>query len=76
VPDADSPRFHLLSTVAVGKGDSSRENPYFLAIFAQELKHFPTFCVEVSNAALKSLNRMREESKKNTLTLVDMECDY
>ncbi|KAL6845417.1 hypothetical protein ACP4OV_024912 [Aristida adscensionis] len=41
-----------------------------------ELKQFPTLRVEVSNAALKSLDRMREESKKNTLKLVDMECSY
>jgi hypothetical protein len=60
----------------VGKATVREKILIFLAIFAQELKHFPTFCVEVSNAALKSLNRMREESKKNTLTLVDMECDY
>ncbi|GJM93559.1 hypothetical protein PR202_ga10124 [Eleusine coracana subsp. coracana] len=41
-----------------------------------ELKQFPTLRVEVSNAAFKSLDRMRDESKKNTLKLVDMECDY
>lgn len=47
-----------------------------LATFTQELKQFPTLRVEVGNAALKSLDRMRAESKKNTLKLVDMECDY
>jgi len=32
--------------------------------------------VEVGNAAFESLDRMRDESKKNTLKLVDMECSY
>uniref|UniRef100_A0A0D9V465 GED domain-containing protein n=1 Tax=Leersia perrieri TaxID=77586 RepID=A0A0D9V465_9ORYZ len=41
-----------------------------------ELKQFPTLRVEVSNAAFESLDRMRNESKKNTLKLVDMECSY
>lgn len=42
----------------------------------QELKQFPTLRVEVSSAAFDSLERMREESKKATLKLVDMECSY
>jgi len=42
----------------------------------QELKQFPTLRVEVSSAAFKALDRMRDESKKNTLMLVDMECSY
>ena len=42
----------------------------------QELKQFPTLRVEVSGAAFKALDRMRDESKKNTLMLVDMECSY
>ncbi|KAF0916872.1 hypothetical protein E2562_014611 [Oryza meyeriana var. granulata] len=41
-----------------------------------ELKQFPTLRVEVSNAAFESLDRMRNESKRNTLKLVDMECSY
>ncbi|PWZ17887.1 Dynamin-related protein 5A [Zea mays] len=41
-----------------------------------ELKQFPTLRVEVGNAAFESLDRMRDESKKNTLKLVDMECSY
>lgn len=32
--------------------------------------------MEVTNAACDSLERMREESKKATLKLVDMECSY
>lgn len=32
--------------------------------------------MEVGNAAVESLVRMREESKKATLQLVDMECGY
>jgi hypothetical protein len=41
-----------------------------------ELKQFPTLRVEVGNAAFESFYRMRDESKKNTLKLVDMECSY
>ncbi|CAM0150626.1 unnamed protein product [Urochloa decumbens] len=41
-----------------------------------ELKQFPTLRVEVGSAAFKALDRMRDESKKNTLMLVDMECSY
>ncbi|GJM89698.1 hypothetical protein PR202_ga05910 [Eleusine coracana subsp. coracana] len=41
-----------------------------------ELKQFPTLRVEVGNAAFESLDRMRDESRKNTLKLVDMECSY
>lgn len=32
--------------------------------------------MEVGNAAFESLERMREESRKATLKLVDMECSY
>ncbi|KAH7682146.1 Dynamin protein [Dioscorea alata] len=41
-----------------------------------ELKQYPTLKVEVGNAAFDSLDRMRDESKKATLKLVDMECSY
>lgn len=41
-----------------------------------ELKQYPTLRVEVGNAAIDSLERMRDESKKATLKLVDMECCY
>ncbi|CAL9122050.1 unnamed protein product [Musa textilis] len=41
-----------------------------------ELKQYPTLRVEVANAAFESLERMREESRKATLKLVDMECSY
>ncbi|XP_022770588.1 dynamin-related protein 1B isoform X3 [Durio zibethinus] len=41
-----------------------------------ELKQYPTLRVEVGNAAIESLERLREESKKATLQLVDMECGY
>lgn len=43
---------------------------------SQELKQYPGLRVEVGNAAIDSLERMREESKKATLQLVDMECGY
>ncbi|KAJ7945054.1 dynamin-like protein [Quillaja saponaria] len=41
-----------------------------------ELKQYPSLRVEVGNAASESLERMRAESKKATLQLVDMECSY
>ncbi|KAL4598915.1 hypothetical protein ACB092_11G091600 [Castanea dentata] len=41
-----------------------------------ELKQYPTLRVEVGTAAIDSLDRMRGESKKATLQLVDMECCY
>ncbi|CAN1138688.1 Dynamin-related protein 5A [Linum perenne] len=41
-----------------------------------ELRQFPALRVELSNAASESLDRMKEESRKATLKLVDMECSY
>ncbi|CAL0315393.1 unnamed protein product [Lupinus luteus] len=41
-----------------------------------ELKQYPTLRVELGSAAVESLERMREESKKATLLLVDMESGY
>nr|AAB63528.1 dynamin-like GTP binding protein [Arabidopsis thaliana] len=41
-----------------------------------ELKQYPALRVEVTNAAIESLDKMREGSKKATLQLVDMECSY
>ncbi|KAL0547003.1 hypothetical protein IC582_016924 [Cucumis melo] len=41
-----------------------------------ELKQYPGLRVEVGNAAIESLERMREQSKKASLQLVDMECSY
>ncbi|CAL9007465.1 unnamed protein product [Prunus brigantina] len=41
-----------------------------------ELKQYPPLRVEVANAAFESLERMKEESKRATLQLVDMECGY
>ncbi|KAG9160119.1 hypothetical protein Leryth_015018 [Lithospermum erythrorhizon] len=41
-----------------------------------ELKQYPSLRVEVSKAAIESLERMRDESKRATLQLVDMECSY
>ncbi|XP_004306673.1 PREDICTED: dynamin-related protein 1A [Fragaria vesca subsp. vesca] len=41
-----------------------------------ELKQYPTLRVEVGNAAFESLDRMKEESKRATMQLVDMECGY
>lgn len=44
--------------------------------FLQELKQYPSLRVEVGNAAIESLDRMKEESKRATLQLVEMECSY
>ncbi|XP_027339991.1 dynamin-related protein 5A isoform X2 [Abrus precatorius] len=41
-----------------------------------DLKQYPGLRVEVGAAAVDSLERMRDESKKATLQLVDMECGY
>ncbi|KAL1809463.1 hypothetical protein DCAR_0729005 [Daucus carota subsp. sativus] len=41
-----------------------------------ELKQYPSLRVEVSNAAIESLDKMKLESKKATLQLVEMECCY
>ncbi|KAG8391944.1 hypothetical protein BUALT_Bualt01G0239700 [Buddleja alternifolia] len=41
-----------------------------------ELKQYPSLRVEVNGAAVESLDRMKEESKKATLQLVEMECSY
>ncbi|KAL9256676.1 Dynamin-related protein [Drosera capensis] len=41
-----------------------------------ELRQYPTLRVEVNNAACEALERMREESKKATVLLVDMEYGY
>ncbi|CAL5339896.1 unnamed protein product [Camellia sinensis] len=42
----------------------------------EELKQYPTLRVEVANAACESLDRMKEESKKASLQLVEMEYSY
>ncbi|KAF3448718.1 hypothetical protein FNV43_RR09431 [Rhamnella rubrinervis] len=47
-----------------------------IAADAGELRQYPGLRVEVGNAACDSLERMRDESKKATLKLVDMECSY
>ncbi|XP_042046360.1 phragmoplastin DRP1A-like [Salvia splendens] len=41
-----------------------------------ELKQYPSLRMEVSKAAVESLERMKEESKRATLQLVEMECSY
>ncbi|KAJ7004261.1 hypothetical protein NC653_009207 [Populus alba x Populus x berolinensis] len=41
-----------------------------------ELKQYTALRVEVSDAAIESLERMKQASKKATLQLVDMECSY
>ncbi|WRX19381.1 Dynamin stalk domain - like 6 [Theobroma cacao] len=42
----------------------------------QELKRFPTLQAEIAGAANEALERFREDSKKTTLRLVDMESSY
>ncbi|XP_047315652.1 phragmoplastin DRP1A-like [Impatiens glandulifera] len=41
-----------------------------------ELKQYPTLRVEVANAACESLDRMKEESRRAILQLVEMEYNY
>ncbi|XP_047949968.1 dynamin-related protein 5A-like [Salvia hispanica] len=41
-----------------------------------ELKQYPSLRVEVGNAAIESLDRMKEESRKATIQLVEMENSY
>ncbi|KAI3764349.1 hypothetical protein L2E82_14356 [Cichorium intybus] len=41
-----------------------------------ELKNYPSLKLEVKNAAYEALDRMKNESKRATLQLVDMECTY
>lgn len=42
----------------------------------QELKQYPSLRVEVTNAACEALDRMKEESRRATVQLVDMETSY
>ena len=42
----------------------------------QELRQYPALRVEVGNAAIESLDRMKDFSRKATLQLVDMESSY
>ncbi|KAF7844969.1 dynamin-related protein 1E [Senna tora] len=42
----------------------------------QELRRFPTFQAEIAAAANEALERFREEGKKTTLRLVEMESSY
>lgn len=44
--------------------------------FVQELKRFPSLQAEIAQAAIESLERLRDDSKKTTLRLVDMESSY
>ncbi|MFS7997759.1 putative GTPase effector domain, Dynamin superfamily [Helianthus anomalus] len=41
-----------------------------------ELKQYPSMRAEVMNATAELLNKMRDESKRATIQLVDMECNY
>ncbi|XP_040989537.1 dynamin-related protein 1E-like [Juglans microcarpa x Juglans regia] len=42
----------------------------------QELKQFPSLQAEIAGAATEALERFREDSKKTTLRLVEMESSY
>jgi len=61
---------HYMSWVPIGLLDNVAFDD------SQELKQYPALRVEVSNAAIESLDRMKDTSKKATLQLVDMECSY
>ena len=45
-------------------------------VTGQELKRFPTLQAELAAAAGQALEKFREESKKTTIRLVDMESSY
>lgn len=47
-----------------------------MAALLQELKRFPTLQAEIAAAANEALERFREDSKKTTLRLVEMESSY
>ncbi|GJZ85148.1 dynamin central domain-containing protein [Tanacetum coccineum] len=47
-----------------------------MQIPSKELKQYPSLRKEVERAANESLERMKTESRKATLMLVDMECCY
>ncbi|KAF1872759.1 hypothetical protein Lal_00016596 [Lupinus albus] len=52
-------------------------NKHVVGLFdSQELKQYPGLRVEVGTAAIESLEKMREESRKAALLLVDMEIGY
>ncbi|KAE8055543.1 hypothetical protein FH972_012376 [Carpinus fangiana] len=42
----------------------------------QELRRFPTLQAEIATAATKALEKFREDSKKTTLRMVEMESSY
>jgi hypothetical protein len=42
----------------------------------KELRRFPTLQAELAQAAIEALERMRDESRKTSLRLVDMESSY
>jgi hypothetical protein len=48
----------------------------FVGCDFQELKRFPSLRSELSQAATEALEKMREESKKTCVRLVDMEASY
>jgi hypothetical protein len=48
----------------------------FVGCDSQELKRFPSLRSELSQAAIEALEKMRTESKKTCVRLVDMEASY
>lgn len=48
----------------------------FLFLLCQELKRFPSLQAELAQAAIEALEKMRDDSKKTALRLVDMEASY
>lgn len=61
---------------------SSFSQLFFFALFLQadfcwqELKRFPTLQGELAAAAIESLEKFRDESKKTAIRLVEMESSY
>jgi hypothetical protein len=48
----------------------------FVFGMVQELRRFPTLQAEIATAATEALERFREDSKKTTLRMVEMESSY
>lgn len=56
--------------------DYRRPHVLTTTLIVQELKRFPSLQGELAQAAIEALERMRDDSKKTTLRMVDMESSY
>lgn len=67
-------RFELEYCLNEKQSDFSPVSEFWL--WLQELKRFPTLRSEIAVAAIEALERFREDGKKTTLRLVEMESSY